>query len=39
MSKENKTLLRRYVDEVCHKRNLGGLEELMSADYFVDHAE
>jgi hypothetical protein len=37
MSEENKTLLRRYVDEVWHKRNLGVLEELMSAD-FVDHA-
>ena len=23
MSEENKTLLRRYVDEVWHKRNLG----------------
>jgi hypothetical protein len=38
MSEENKTLLRRYVDEVWHKRNLGALEELMSPDS-LDHAE
>ena len=30
MSDENKTLLRCYVDEVWHKRNLGALRELMS---------
>jgi kynurenine formamidase len=38
MSEENKTLLRRYVDKVWHKRNLGALEELMSLD-FLDHAD
>jgi len=32
-------MLRRYVDELCHKRNLGALEKIMSADYFVDHAD
>jgi hypothetical protein len=30
MSEGNKTLLRRYVDAVWHKRNLGALRELMS---------
>ena len=38
MSEQKKTLLRRYVDEVWHKRNLGALEELMSL-HFLDHAE
>jgi hypothetical protein len=39
MSEENKILLRRYVDEPCHKQNLGALErELMSPD-FVDRAD
>jgi hypothetical protein len=42
VEREQDLMLRRYVDEVCHKRNLDALEELeelMSADYFVDHAE
>jgi hypothetical protein len=37
MSEANKTVLRRYVDEVWHKRNPGALEKLKSAE-FVDHA-
>ncbi len=38
MSEENKTLLRHYVGEVWHKRNLGASEELMSPDS-LDHAD
>ena len=30
MSEGNKTLIRRYVDAVWHKRNIGALRELMS---------
>ena len=38
MSEVKKTLLRRCVDEVWHKRDLGASEELTSPD-FLDHAD
>ncbi len=38
MSEENKTLLRRCVDEVWPKRRLGASEELTASD-FLDHAD
>jgi hypothetical protein len=38
MSEPNKTLLRHYVGEVWHKRNLGASEELMSPES-LDHAD
>ena len=38
MSEENKTLLRRCVDEVWYKRKLGASEELTSSEC-LDHAD
>jgi hypothetical protein len=38
MSEENKTLLRRCVDEVWYKRNLDASGELRPPD-FLDHAD